>query len=84
MYINRIFLAVEVTALRKRNSQFTSRVTSISENEMNIRISLCNFRHVNGMLNIFLKISPKKTHLQKKKKIQNTWETILFLNYLML
>ena len=43
-------------------SPFTSRVTSISENEMNIRISLCNVRRVNGMLNISLEISPKKTH----------------------
>ena len=38
------------------------RVTSIPENEMNIRISLCNVRHVNGMLNISLEIFPKKTH----------------------
>ena len=43
-------------------SQSTSRVTSISENEMNIRISLCNVGRVNGMLNISLKICPKKTH----------------------
>ena len=42
--------------------QFTSRVTSISENEMNIPISLCNVRHVNGMLNISLEIFPKKAH----------------------
>ena len=64
-------------------SQFTSRVTSISENEMNIRISLCNVRHVNGMLNISLEIFPKKTiTLQQKQKIQNTWETIVILEIL--
>ena len=66
----------------KRNlySQFTSHVTSISENEMNIRISLCNVRSVNGMLNISLEIFQKKTHLLfKKKKAQNTWETIVIL-----
>ena len=48
-----------------KNNIFTvnsHRVTSISENEMNIRISLCNVRYVNGMLNISLEIFPKKTH----------------------
>ena len=43
-------------------SQSTSRLTSISENEMDIRISLCNVRHVNGMLNFSLEIFSKKTH----------------------
>ena len=43
-------------------SQSTSRLTSISENEMDIRISLCNVQHVNGMLNFSLEIFPKKTH----------------------
>ena len=43
-------------------SQYTSRLTSISESEMNIRITLCNVRHVNGMLNVSLEIIPKKTH----------------------
>ena len=56
-------------------------MTSISENEVNIRISLCNVRHVNGMLNISLEILPKKTHYQKIK-IQNTWETIIILEIL--
>ena len=37
-------------------------MNSISKNEMNIRISLCNVRRVNGMLDISLKIVPKKTH----------------------
>ena len=37
-------------------SQFTSHVTSISENEMNIQIRLCNVQHLNGMLNISLEI----------------------------
>ena len=40
-------------------SQSRSRVNSISKNEMNIRICLCN---VNGMLDISLEIVPKKTH----------------------
>ena len=43
-------------------SQPWSRVNSISKNEMNIRISLCNVRRVNGMLDISLEIVPKKTH----------------------
>ena len=43
-------------------SQFTLHVTSISENEMIIQISLCNIQHVNGLLNISLEISPKKIH----------------------
>ena len=36
-------------------SQFTSHMTSISENEMNIQ-------HVNGMLNVSLEIFLKKMH----------------------
>ena len=43
-------------------SQSRSRVNSNSKNEMNIRISLCNVRHVNEMLDISLEIVPKKTH----------------------
>ena len=43
-------------------SQPRSRVNSISKSEMNIRISLCNVRRVNGMLDISLEIVPKKTH----------------------
>ena len=42
-------------------------MNSISKNEMNIRISLCNVRRVNGMLDISLEIVPKKTHLLKKR-----------------
>ena len=49
-------------------SQFTSRMTSISENEMNIRISHCNVQHVNGMMNISLEIFLKKTHFLTEKK----------------
>ena len=50
-------------ALRMQgSSQSRSRVNSISKNEMNIRISLCNVRRVNGMLDISLEIVPKKTH----------------------
>ena len=52
-------------------------MNSISKNEMNIRISLCNVRRVNGMLDISLEIVPKKTLTEKK--IQNTWETIVIL-----
>ena len=43
-------------------SQPRSRVNSISKNEMNIQISLCNVQRVNGMLDISLEIVPKKTH----------------------
>ena len=43
-------------------SQSRSRVNSNSKNEMNIRISLCNIRRVNEMLDISLEIVPKKTH----------------------
>ena len=50
----------------------------ISKNEMNIRISLCNVRRVNGILDISLEIVPKKTH-KLKKNVQNTWETIVIL-----
>ena len=63
-----------------------SRVTSISENEMNIQISPCNVRHVNGMLNIFSGNLSEKDTLTEKK-IQNTSrETIVILEilYLML
>ena len=66
------------------NSQSTSCMTSISENEMNIRnFSLCNVQHLNGMLNISLEIFPKKTH-KLKKKIQNTWDTISRITILLL
>ena len=61
-------------------SQFTTCMTSISENEMNIWISLSNLRHVNGMLNISLEIFLKKM----RSKIQNTWETIVHLEIFML
>ena len=43
-------------------SQSRSRVNSNSKNEMNIRISLCNVRRVNEMLDISLEVVPKKTH----------------------
>ena len=59
-------------------SQPRSRVNSIYKNEMTIRIFLCSVRRVNGMLDISLEILPKKTH-ELKKKIQNTWETIVIL-----
>ena len=52
-------------------------MNSISRNEMNIQISLCNVRRVNGMLDISLEIVPKDALTEKK--IQNTWETIVIL-----
>ena len=45
---------IESTQVTRRNS--------ISKSEMNIRISLCNVRRVNGMLDISLEIVPKVTH----------------------
>ena len=42
------------------NSQSASRMTSISENEMNIQIPLCNVRHLNRILNTSLEIFSKK------------------------
>ena len=57
------WLSLDPSKFRHFNySQSRSRVNSISKNEMNIRISLCNVRRVNGMLDISLKIVPKKTH----------------------
>ena len=61
-------------------SQPRSRVNSISENEMNIRISLCNVRRVNGMLDISLEIVPKKTH-KLKKRFKILRKQLLFLKY---
>ena len=51
-------------------SQSTSRMTSISENEINIQIPLCNVRHLNGILKISLEIFPKKMHWLTKKIIR--------------
>ena len=56
-------------------------MNSISKSEMNIRISLCNVRRVNGMLDISLNRSEKDA-LTEKKKIQNCWETIVILEIL--
>ena len=46
-------------------------MTSTSENEMNIRIPLCNVRHLNGMLNIKCSgnLSEKDALTEKKFKI---------------
>ena len=54
----------EVSINRGSTVQSTcmSHRTSISENEMNIQIPLCNVQHLNGILNISLEIFPKKTH----------------------
>ena len=62
-------------------SQPRSRVNSISRNEMNIQISLCNVRRVNGMLEISLEIVPKDTLTEKKKKIKILGKQLLFLKY---
>ena len=42
------------------SSQFTSRMTSISENEMNIQIPLCNVKHLNGIVKISFETFHKK------------------------
>ena len=64
----------------KRYSQSRSRVNSISKNEMNIRISLCNVWRVNGMLDVSVEIVPKKTHwLKKRFKILG--KQLLFLKH---
>ena len=70
------FLTLQTDQCNRVYSQFTSRMVSISENKMNIWISLCNVRCLNGMLNISLEIFPEKDALTEKK-ILNTWETIL-------
>ena len=59
------------------SSQFTSRMTSISENEMNIQIPLCNVQPLNGIVKISFETFHKKDVLTEKKN-QNTWETITF------
>ena len=64
-------------------SQSTSPVTSISKNEMNIRIPLCNVRHLNGMLNISLETFSEKDALTGKK-IQNTPRKQFFLTIFIL
>ena len=53
-------------------------MNSNSKNEINIRISLCNVRRVNEMLDISLEVVPTEDALTEKK-IQNTWETIVIL-----
>ena len=53
-------------------SQSTSRVTSISETEMNIRIPLCNVWYLKGL--------SEKDALTEK--VQNTWKTIVILEIL--
>ena len=59
-------ITVDTNGRSENYSQSTSCVTSISANEMNIQISLCNVRHVNEMLNISLEIFPKKPLTEKK------------------
>ena len=55
-------------------------MNSNSKNEMNIRISLCNVRRVNEMLDISLEIVPKKTH-KLKKRFKILGKQLLFLKY---
>ena len=62
-YINwKMSLCMAMKHNKDTYSQFASRVTGISENEINFQNFLCDVRHVNGMLNISLEIFPKKTH----------------------
>ena len=51
-------------------------MTSISKNEMNIQIPLCNVWHLNGMLNIHSSGNLSEKDSLTEKKIQNTCETI--------
>ena len=53
-------------------------MNSISKNEMNIRISLCNVRHVEWNVRHFSG-NPSEKDALTEKKIQNTWETIVIL-----
>ena len=68
----------DIRQIEKIQSIHITRDQYFRENEHSIRIPLCNARHLNGMLHIpLLEIFPKNTHqLKKKKKIQNTWETL--------
>ena len=50
-----------------------------NSDEMNIRIAVCNFRHLHEILNISQEIFLKK---DAEKKIRNTWETIVILEIL--
>ena len=55
-------------------------MNSISKNEMNIRISLCNGPTCEWNVGHFSGNRSEKDALtEKKKKIQNTWETIVIL-----
>ena len=62
--INKCLCKFYVSVTRKEKSFYNpvSVKNSNSKNEMNIRISLCNVRRVNEMLDISLEIVPKKTH----------------------
>ena len=56
------FFLVQLQLIHVTRDQF------FSENEMNIRIPLCNVQHLNGMLNISLEIFLKKDALTENKK----------------
>ena len=65
---------------RRSYSQSTSRVTSISLNEMNIRILLSECQAFERTVEHFSGNLSEKD----QKTIKNTWEKMLFLKYLML
>ena len=65
-------------------NQRTSRMTIISENEMNIpikNIPLCNFWHLNGILKISLEIVPTKTQ-SRTQTPQALWPVVSHLERL--
>ena len=68
----------------KDYSQSTSRMTSISEKEMNIQIRLFDVRHLNGILRDFSGSLSEKEALTEKKKIKILGKQLLFLKNVML
>ena len=65
---------------RRSYTQSTSRVTSISLNEMNIRILLSECQAFEWTIEHF----SGNLSERDEKKIKNTWEKMLFLKYLLL
>ena len=55
-------------------------MNSNSKKEINIRISLCNVRRANEILDISLEVVPKKTHYLKKR-FKILGKQLLFLKY---
>ena len=62
-------------------SQPRSRVNSISKNEMNIRISLCNVRRVEWNVGHFSGNRSEKDAFTEKKRFQILGKQLLFLKY---